>query len=87
MGNFKALIGILSQIVRPSPAIWANSVQSLLCFASVRLKLTRRRRCSGLSNYVVHREKVAAGGAWVSSIKGFDHGLFNGEDVNDAGRQ
>lgn len=24
---------------------------------------------------------------WVSSVKGFDHSLFNGEDVNDAGSQ
>ena len=42
-----------------------------------------------LSDYAVHRETVhretAASGIWISSIKGFDRGLFNGECVNYAG--
>ena len=40
-----------------------------------------------LSNYAVHRERVAGGKSWVSSVKGFDHDLLNGECVNDAGIQ
>ena len=39
-----------------------------------------------LSDYAVHRESVA-NGTWVSSVKGFDRGLFNGECVNYAGTQ
>ena len=30
---------------------------------------------------------AAATATWVSSVKGFDHTLYNGEDVNDAGGQ